>query len=126
MRQQINAHIQRNTLLETRLLSTLDTLDDVRATSTEEMHILERENARLVRKCEAYERAARDSEKEKADLQGAVLQLVAKGEYRLVCRVSITFCQRVTQCLTSVLAIMLFYKSSPVMITASGELQEYS
>ena len=86
LRQQLNAHIDRNVLLETRLLSTQDALDDIRASSTEEVQALERENARLIRKCETHERIAREAERENADMKGTILQLIAKGGCRHRCR----------------------------------------
>ena len=69
-------------LLETRLLSTQDALDDVRISSTEEVRMLERENARLIRKCETYEKISREAEKESADMKESILQLIAKSGCR--------------------------------------------
>ncbi|KAH8114317.1 hypothetical protein DFH11DRAFT_1726831 [Phellopilus nigrolimitatus] len=80
LRSQLQARIDHNTHLEARLLTTLDTLDELQASATLDLQQAQHENARLVRKLEVYRETAKVAEKEKEDMSNAVLQLVAKVE----------------------------------------------
>ncbi|KAI5119193.1 hypothetical protein M0805_004448 [Coniferiporia weirii] len=80
LRTQLHARIERNTLLEARLLSTLDALDELQAVAALDLQRAHRENERLTRKLEISRMAARAAETEKEDMRAAVLQLITKVE----------------------------------------------
>lgn len=82
MRVQLAARIERTTHLETRLLATLDALDDLRAVSAAEVEKLTQENYRLKWKAAERDRAFEQVRNEKEDMQEVVLQLVEKGRCR--------------------------------------------
>ncbi|THH05525.1 hypothetical protein EW145_g4730 [Phellinidium pouzarii] len=80
LRSQLHTRIERNIQLESRLLATLDTLDEIQATAMLNLQRAERENARLARKLEVSRAVCRVAEKEKEDMSTVVLQLVSKVE----------------------------------------------
>ena len=80
LRTQLNTRQDRITLLETRLLAVLDTLDDLQTTSAADIKESQRENERLTRKLNAYKSKIRAVEQEKEDMGNAVMLLVKKGE----------------------------------------------
>ncbi|EJC97938.1 uncharacterized protein FOMMEDRAFT_149406 [Fomitiporia mediterranea MF3/22] len=80
LRAQLAARIEHTAHLETRLLSTLDTLDELQASATRDLEQAHRENALLVKKLDVCDAIARAADREKGDMSNAVLQLVAKVE----------------------------------------------
>ena len=79
LRSQLDARTQRNALLEIRLLALLDALDELQASSVQELAEAQRENGRLSRKLDAANAALRASEGEKERMGKAVMHLVHKG-----------------------------------------------
>ncbi|KAL5524468.1 hypothetical protein ACEPAF_9608 [Sanghuangporus sanghuang] len=80
LREQLVVRIEHAAHLETRLLCTLDTLDELQASSTHELQQAQRDNTHLTEKLRAWEAVARQADAEKSDMSSAVLQLVAKVE----------------------------------------------
>lgn len=79
LREQLVARIEHASHLETRLLYTLDALDELQASSARELQQVHRENAHLTEKLRVWEAIARDADTEKFDMSSAVLELVTKG-----------------------------------------------
>jgi len=75
----IQAYITRVSQLQTRLLSTLDTLDQVKNSQAQELIPVERENARLKAQLNRYLAVVKAAEAERDDLRDAVLRLIEKG-----------------------------------------------
>ncbi|KAL5482577.1 hypothetical protein ACEPAI_9171 [Sanghuangporus weigelae] len=80
LREQLVVRIEHAAHLETRLLCTLDTLDELQASSMRELQQAQRDNAHLTEKLRAWESVASQADAEKSDMSSAVLQLVAKVE----------------------------------------------
>ncbi|KAL5476581.1 hypothetical protein ACEPAI_3261 [Sanghuangporus weigelae] len=80
LREQLVVRIEHAAHLETRLLCTLNTLDELQASSMRELQQTQRDNAHLTEKLRAWEAVASQADAEKSDMSSAVLQLVAKVE----------------------------------------------
>ncbi|KAL5519969.1 hypothetical protein ACEPAG_1629 [Sanghuangporus baumii] len=80
LREQLVVRIEHAAHLETRLLCTLDALDELQASSMRELQQAQRDNTHLTEKLRAWEAVASQADAEKSDMSSAVLQLVAKVE----------------------------------------------
>ncbi|CAA7269861.1 unnamed protein product [Cyclocybe aegerita] len=76
----VQAYIARTSLLQTRLLSTLDTLDAQQAAHARELAALARDRERLKAKVHRYAEVVRIKEEERDDMRDAVLKLIEKVE----------------------------------------------
>jgi len=76
----IQAYTTRVSQLQTRLLSTLDALDQVKSLQEQELVPVEHENALLKAQLHQYLAVVKAAEAERDDMRDAVLKLVEKGE----------------------------------------------
>jgi hypothetical protein len=80
---QLQAHIARASLIQSRLLSTLDTLDALQTSHNLELASETQAKQRLSEKLDRYIDFVQAAEIEKDDLRDAVIQLVEKGGFRI-------------------------------------------
>ncbi|KAJ3507691.1 hypothetical protein NLJ89_g6165 [Agrocybe chaxingu] len=76
----IQAYIARTSLLQTRLLSALDTLDAQQAVHAKELLALAQDRERLKAKVRRYAEVVTTAEEERDDMRDAVLKLIEKVE----------------------------------------------
>lgn len=79
MNVEILAHVARESNLQTRLLQTLDVLDEAQRTHASELKDLEQKYARLHQRFQRYVATISAFEAERDDLKESVLELVEKG-----------------------------------------------
>ncbi|KAF8812890.1 hypothetical protein BYT27DRAFT_7335353 [Phlegmacium glaucopus] len=77
---QVQAYIAKTSILQTRLLSTLDTLDVIQSGQNKELDAMAQTNRRLKDKLHWYNAAVKTAELERDDMRDAVLRLVEKVE----------------------------------------------
>lgn len=75
----MQARIEHNAHLEARLLTTLDTLDEIQASTALDYRQLQEQNVRLARRLHAATAMVRAAQQEKDELSSAVLQLVSRS-----------------------------------------------
>ena len=75
----MRAYIARTSILQSRLLSTLDTLDVIQSGQNNELDAMAKTNKRLKDKLLHYSSIVKMAELEKDDMRDAVLKLVEKG-----------------------------------------------
>ena len=78
----MQAYIARTSILQNRLLSTLDTLDVIQSGQNNELDAMTQTNKRLKDKLLRYSAVVKMAELERDDMRDAVLKLVEKGESR--------------------------------------------
>jgi hypothetical protein len=78
----VQAYIARTSVLQSRLLSTLDTLDVIQSGQNNELDAMAQTNRRLKDKLARYSAIVKTAELERDDMRDAVLKLVEKGESR--------------------------------------------
>jgi hypothetical protein len=79
---QVQAYIVRTLILQSRLLSTLDTLDVIQSSQNNELDAMAQTNRRLKDKLVRYSAVVRTAESERDDMRDAVLKWVEKGGSR--------------------------------------------
>lgn len=75
----MQAYIARTSILQNRLLSTLDTLDVIQSGQNNELDAMAQTNKRLKDKLLRYSAVVKTAELERDDMRDAVLKLVEKG-----------------------------------------------
>ena len=75
----MQAYIARTSILQSRLLSTLDTLDVIQSGQNNELDAMAQANKRLKDKLLRYSAVVKMAELERDDMRDAVLKLVEKG-----------------------------------------------
>lgn len=78
----MQAYIARTSILQSRLLSTLDTLDVIQSGQNNELDAMAQTNKRLKDKLLRYSAVVKMAELERDDMRDAVLKLVEKGGSR--------------------------------------------
>lgn len=78
----MQAYIARTSVLQSRLLSTLDTLDVIQSGQNNELDAMTQTNKRLNDKLLRYSAVVKMAELERDDMRDAVLKLVEKGGSR--------------------------------------------
>jgi hypothetical protein len=78
----VQAYIARTSILQSRLFSTLDTLDVIQSGQNNELDAMEQTNKRLNDKLLRYSAVVKMAELERDDMRDAVLKLVEKGGSR--------------------------------------------
>ena len=78
----MQAYIARTSILQSRLLSTLDTLDVIQSGQNNELDTMTQTNKRLKDKLFRYSAVVKMAELERDDMRDAVLKLVEKGGSR--------------------------------------------
>ena len=78
----MRAYIARTSILQSRLLSTLDTLDVIQSGQNNELDAMAQINKRIKDKLLRYSAVVKMAELERDDMRDAVLKLVEKGGSR--------------------------------------------
>ena len=85
----MQAYIARTSILQSRLFSTLDTLDVIQSGQNNELDAMAQTNKRLNDKLLRYSAVVKMAELERDDMRDAVLKLVEKGGSRSSARMAI-------------------------------------